>query len=343
MASDTRVLVYDRGGKQIADLTGAMTQRSWVLNAAGKAVFIVPRNDANLTNGVLQFGNFIQILNDRTGPWGGFIWPNRGHRFDGVQIWCKSGEGMLSRRMIKKVYNMTGSPGDAFAFLINLCNEDEDTRIRLGSIFSGDVAKQYKFKHGLIGDVVYSMTVGNRQDFGLDPEIAEDRLIFRANWYRQRGKDWNASLIEGKNVELMAGSPAMLEQGDIVNRSLAIGMGATAETTPTAITQDNDSIALYGLSEGRVQAKAANQSGLDKIAAADVGKRKHPRRVWRVSAIDEDSTFDYLGLGDTLLLRMPSYGLTAAGVGSDVRVRVRAKDYTDAKGVMVLTLDEVIP
>lgn len=340
--SDTTITVYKRDGQPLEDLSGSFVTRSWVLNRSGVATFTIPRGLSTLTEFNIRYGNPIVIQNDRVGIWGGFIWLPREHPFDGVKVWARSAEALLSRRRITGVYATSGmSAGTMFASLIELANAKEDTLIRVDSIFSGGRIRSFKYANMLIGDAVVGLQKSTGIDWSIEPDISTGRLIFLAQCYERRGRIWQFGLLEGKNIKLNL-QPVLLEQGELVNDTISVGLGATSAVTPYRAAADSATNALYGLSEGLVQARGSSDAELESAAAADLDKRKNPRRTYRITAIDDDNTFDYLGLGDTLPLKLASYGLTAAGVGVEARVRVIAKEYSDLTGEMALTLDEVI-
>lgn len=330
---ETRTTIYDVNGTAIAQLDSVSVRRSWILNDVGVAIFDIARTDPNCRADVLQFGNFIVVEHDRAGVWGGVLWGKpTGQQWyaDKVNVSAQSINSIFYRRRGTPgafVPPMTG--GQQFANAIADMNSQFDSRIVAGDIYTGGISGGNE-----TADIMVSDTIKSWLKYGFDYDIVPDTnngaLIFKANWYARQGVKHNYALEEGKNVKLDM-SPIMTVAGDIKNDVLAKNM---KNQNHKSIATDTESIATYGLA----QSVLMNASYHRADGQAELTRYRRPRKIYKVIAIDVDSAFDFLGIGDRVTLRLPSVDFG----GTYTTVRVMAREFDDDTGELALTLDEYL-
>lgn len=333
---ETRATVYNLQGIAIAQLDAVSIRRSWILNDVSVALFDIARTDPNCRADVLRIGNYLVIEHDRAGVWGGVIWSK-----PTGQMWYADKVSVSAQSMGSIFYRRRGSPaaiyeamqpGAIFAGLIANMNDQSDTRIVEGDISQGGGAINMKAAEVMLNVPIKKLVEKTGQDYDITPETQNGLLVFKANWYERQGVKHNYMLEEGKNIKLDL-SPIMTIVGDIKNNVLAKGM---RDAKIREVDSNLESIAEYGLSQS--VSYADSPAGARKTIDAELLKYRNPRKIYKLTAIDVDSAFSYLGLGDRVMLRLPSVDFE----GTYTTVRVMAREFDDATGELVLTLDEYL-
>lgn len=334
----TRIEVYSHSGILIAELTGAVSTTAWKLNGIGQAKISIAKTDSAVTEDFLQFGNRIRIRNDVAGDWGGELAPPRDWYASSLTLTAFSAEYRLKRRSpIAASY--TGTAGEIFTAMIADANIPADTGIDLYTANSSGGAWTEQGDNDLYS-IMARIRARSGQDWGFFPVLnASNRLRFNAYWYTHRGTDWNFALEEGWNIKDMEGSILLSEQGEIVN-DLTLRAYSTGNSEDVNVV-DLASQATYGLNQDFRTLRVPD--GLDRSAYAALllGQSSQPRRTYYLIALNVGGTFDYLGLGDSVELKLRRYGFTGNELGTTTRVRVLAKEYSEQSGEMRLIVDEV--
>lgn len=340
----TQVFVYDKSGNAIGDLMAPLVFRSWVLNEYGKAYLTIAKTSDKCTERLLRFGNYVVIKHDTAGDWAGIVWTPRNWSTDTVEVVAYGPEYLLKLRRgdgptIKK---LTGTAGNIYSQILDDANAEAEYKIFDGDIWEGGVSREESIRYDNLYDTVQRVSSRSGNDWGIDYEIDSfNRLRFKASWYSQRGKLQTLRLEEGVNLKEPQGV-VLSEQGDIINDLVVYGNAAVSGGAVFAPGTDPASIGKYGLAQGAVSEQINTQATVDASCAAQLSFYKEPRRVYRnLVALNVNSTFQALGLGDILPLRLLRYGFTGDAISTDTYVRVLAKEFEDTRGEMVLTATEV--
>lgn len=340
--SFARLLVADRYGYLLDELSANIEFVNWRLNNVGKVKFAIGANDSKATRANLGFGNRIFIEFDNGLPdWGGVIDPPRTWQDGLLTIEAYSGEYLLRHRTTDKSrYFTTQSAGAIFESLITEANVVEDTGIQMGSIYMGgtDHSPDYHYKDLL--QIVQESITGRLSNFEFDvvPSIVDGQIQFTANFYEMRGSTkLGILLIEGSN----AANIVLREQGPIINSWDAAGEGSGwGDDRLTSNAQDLESIAAYGLREGsNVYSDVSLQATLDGHVATSLANSKDPKNVFSMSSLDVDPAgFEDYIVGDVVSFIAPSFGFD----GTDTSIRIMAREFSPGDGVCTLVVEEQI-
>jgi hypothetical protein len=334
----SRVRIFDKSGAAIAE-PGVDVWRSWRLNAYGRASFTLPANHPAARPEILAFGNYLLVEHDTLPTWGGVIdTPRRWGKMT-VQVNACSAERILEWRRGPHLLLARNTPGGLFRRILQAANQQGDTRISEGEIFSGGTARDETLSlFNLYGEICrLAADYGN--DWEIEAQInSAGRLSFLANWYARRGLRRDLALQEGVNIELSGlilreGAP---DGGDIVNDLLGYGSGIKWENRYHYQRTDEESISQYGLRQGRRQFPENEPAVIQAATRQHLRLAAQPRNLFHFHALDVGETFANLRPGDSLPLRLYSAGFLDGGVGTQTRVRVNAMEYTDARPALAL-------
>ena len=310
MASE--VLVFDRSGTRLATFT-ADVARSWVLNDVGEATFTLPTSDEHCRQGVLEYGNLVVVRHEKVQPWVGVFYPPRDWGRFQVTPTAYSAELLLHFRRGIPGRRLTGTAGGIFEAMLEIANHAEDTLMRAGSIWRGGIMREETMETNSLLISAQRLAQRSGNEFGVEMELLPDgKLSLLAHWWQTRGAGRQYALIEGKNIE--AGSTPWSEQGEIENDILGYGDGATWQSRPQYTALNAASRRRYGLMQGSVFFEGVTQpSTLQQNTESELRVRPHPRNTFRLSALDQDETWQQVRLGDTLPLDLHTVGFAGGG------------------------------
>lgn len=335
----TRVEVYSRKGVLLTEIIGPDTTTAWKLNGIGQAKLSVAKTDPAVTEEYLRFGNGIRIRNGEAGDWGGVLAPPRDWFANSITLTAYTAEYRLKgRNSYSAAY--TGAAGDMFTSIIDEANRNEDTGIDLYNAHSGGGSWTEPGDNNLYAIMT---RIANRsgQDWGFVPVLdSGNRLRFNAYWYDRRGTDWDFALEEGRNIKASEGSLFLSEQGDIAN-SLTLRAYTDGNSEDVNVS-DLSSQETYGLLQDFRTLRIPDGLNRSVYAALLLSQSASPRKTYYPIALNVGNTFDYLGLGDSVELKLKRYGFTGSQLGTTTRVRILAKEYSEKSGEMRLVVDEVI-
>jgi hypothetical protein len=332
-----RVLVGDRSGRLVGELTPDMGPVSWKLNEVGQVRFGLARTDPKAIDDYLQFGNRLLVQYDNGLPdWGGIIDPPREWANGMVNCTAYSGEYLLGTRITDKGrYFRDATVGYIFESLIR---EATEIGLEIGEVWDGGIghSPDYHFKDllSIIRDSVCKTL--SAADFVVTPSIVAGKIVLTANLYERRGSDLaGVALIEGANIT----SARLIEQGTIANKWSVAGRGSSwGDDRITSYAEDADSIAEYGLREdSQVFVSVSLQQTLDEHAVNLLAESKDPHNMLELATIDaEPAGFEAYDVGDSVSVMLPSYGFS----GTQGMVRVHAREYEARTGVCKLVVRE---
>lgn len=338
--STARVLIGDRTGKIVAEVSPALGPVSWRLNNVGRATFVMAKTDPKATADVLCYGNRVLIEFDNGLPsWGGVIDPPRKWSESGIEVTAYSGEYLLGLRQTDYGRYFSGATvGHIFERLIVEANEVWPTGVTVGSAWGGGDPHSPEYHFGNLLDKIRDSVCRrlSTADFEIVPSLASGVITFTAYLYERRGSDKpGVVLLEGHNLAGIS----LLEQGKIVNSWDLAGSGTTwGDDRLMAHEEDAASISAYGFREGSaVYPDTVLQATLDTTAENLLAESKDPHNILQLSAVDKSpAAFASYDVGDCVRVMLHSYGFG----GYDHMVKVQTREYDVAAGTCTLVVRE---
>lgn len=340
--SFARLLVGDRSGQVLDELTADIAFVNWRLNKVGKCEFVVATTDPKATFTNLRFGNFVYIdFSNGLPDWGGVIDPPRRWDERTIKVTAYSAEYLFGLRTTDKGRYFTDQTvGYIYKTLIEDANGIAATGITIGDVYDGGQihSPEYHFK-SLLDIFQNSLTARlSTNDFDVIPTLENGIITFKANFYESRGADRTGlALIQDKNLS----RPILEEQGPIINSWDVAGEGSSwGDERLTANAQNDDSIQIYGIREdSKVYSDVSEQTTLDEHADTLLDGSKDPYNIFTLTALDTDPAgFGDYDIGDRLSLLAPDYGFG----GTDTTIRILAREFEPGSGVCSLVVQEVV-
>lgn len=336
-----RVLVGDRYGKVIGELTVMVGPVSWILNRTGKASLTVNKSLVRDHPDLFQIGNRVLIQFDNGLPeWGGTMELPRTWTTTDVTITCYTIEYLLGFRQTGKNWTFDGVPvGVIFQTLINRTQVYQSLGIGLGQIWGGGAihSPRYHLKKLL---TIFTDSICKMEgcDFAFIPQLSNGVISFMAELYLQRGADNSAgvTLIEDKNIGT---DTTMQEQGPIVNHFASAGSGSTwGDERSVIVAEDAGSVRDLGLRESGDIFTGVNQGvTLDRHARTMTRDYAWPSVKLTLSALNKPpAEFERYDIGDIVRLQLPSYGVS----GYDHSIRILGREFTPSSGQCSLVVEE---
>jgi hypothetical protein len=335
----TVVQLFTRRGAPLVSVECVANYAS-IINDVGRAEITIPKIASLATENNLRSGNGLYIEHESAGKWGGYVDETQPWYSDRIQIVAYTAENILKRRNARSA-RYTGQAGAIFTQIISDSNISQHTGLYPISAANSGPAWTEPAQDGNLFQILARVAKRSGQEWSVQPRTnASGQLIFDAYWFEQQGRATNLVLQEGDNIEELAGSPLMTRQGKVVNRWFIRANHGRA--IDEATVEDTASINKYGLSED-----SKTVSLPYGISAADYGaillkSSKAPRRTFRIVALDKNDTFKGIALGNTCRLQLQRYGHSGGVFGTDTNVRIKATEFNETSGRMVLTVDEVI-
>lgn len=333
-----RVILFSKTGQQLAE-TNAQVVCSWKLNDIGKAKFTLSINDPVCRREFIEFGNRVLLEHEELPDWVGVIdTPREWSSFGTVDITAYSAEYLLKWRRCATSQKITGTSGTKFAELIKKANAERTLYIDLGDIWNEGKATTEQLQGESIYDAIKRISTDLNHDFALTANIQPNGdLRFYANWYKQRGKVNGCEFIDGWNIK--TSNRVLIEQGEIVNDVMAVGVGASSGSQKTGIEIDMDSAGQYDYRQGVVNLSTEFDGTVSVGAAQQLGKLKEPRRTYDLNAIG--TIWKDLHIGDTYRLTLNNCGFSSGGFGLQSDVRVVGMELNERMGTVRIISDEV--
>ncbi len=349
MTDQVRVLFFNHRGDMLAEIP-CVASRSWLLSRYGQAQISIPISEPKLREVNVQFGNLVLIQNDRLGDWAGVIWPPRTWNTQTCDINAYSAEFIMYGRRSWGGLPMEGAAGSIFEKCVEIAAAVGEIRIEKGQIYQGGPSFSEKPYYERLYDLLVRVSDKSGQEWTLEPKLdSNGRLYFMANWFLQAGTRRDFALIEGVNI--MDKGSLLVEQGNISNDITGFGQAATNGARPVYNQTDPTSIARYGVWQDSRSFDVSLLTSLQYYVKVALAKAKYPRRVYSFTANDANNTFDYIGLGDTLPIRLHRTGFYAdhktingyervLGIQDTVRIKGRACSETTGEVPLVLFGEE---
>lgn len=335
--------LFDKNGVPIpgGDID-ALVDRSWVLNGIGHANITIAKTDPACTATRLKFGNRILIQEDDMGTWGGIILPPRSWAASPVQFTAYTIEQLLKDGRYPAASSYSGYAGGIFEDLIASANATEDTLINFGYAYEGGESWTEETTESVY-NAMTSIAKRTGQDWEIEPSIDSiGNIQWTAYWRLSRGQDLSESVVleEGKHFEL-AGGPLLVEQGPIYNSIKLVAFDGVGSTT-TVMAEDEDSIALYGALQGLFNKTVPTGYTAQTYCDHLLSVHKQPRKTFKLAVINDDvDTLGSIRLGNTVTIRLVTYGFTGNGLGLKTQVRILAIEADERDSTLTLVVNEV--
>ena len=336
-----RVLVGNRYGVIIAELSPLVGEITWLLNDVGKVRLTFSTRDPKTLEIYICPGNRVKIEFDNG-------LPPRGGVMDPPIIW---GPGTVSIDVYTILYSLKSrlteknddfyewQVGEIFQWVLERTQQKGPLGITYGEIWKGGNPHYPRYNYKTLWYVLdYSLRGLETCDFDFVPYIEDSVIKFQANFTQVAGSDKTSEVTfsEGSNV---AHDFILEEQGPIINSHYAVAEGSVWDETRTVIIGNvQASIAKYGLRESRViYAKISMPAALELYARKVLKENAYPRKIFQLSVTNnEPGTFASYDLGDVVGCKLPSYLFG----GFDENVRVLGREYDPQSGECKLVVEQ---
>lgn len=330
-----RLLIGDRSGSILAELTPDVGPISWRLNGVGEVSFTLPISDSKATESNLRIGNRVLVQFDSGLPeWGGVI--DLPRVWNGKTIECSaySGEFILGFRQTDIGRYFSGATvGSIYRSLILESSSIQSLGIELGTIWLGGDLHSPEYHFDNILDIITNSICDrlSNADFDVVARESSGKIVFTANLYERKGRTLpEIILMDGMTIT----SAKLIEQGRIVNWWDMAGEG-NGWGSDRLVSQDDDdpSQVKYGLRQGsKIYPDVSIQTTLDSHVATAILESKDPHNMFDLTAVDARDPdtdlplpggFASYGIGDTVRVILPKHGFG----GTDSMVRIIAREY----------------
>lgn len=356
MASSARI--FNHWGEYEKSIDVTTTPRGWVLNGYGRCDFAIPFGDANLTERLIQFGNFIHIehrpeegsSNGRLPNWTGIIVPPRTWNKDAVVVSAVTVEAVFAFRAMPYV-KVEGSPDQCFKQIVDYARASTPNTLQ---IFPGRIDTQYQFGGQVDGrapaysdelrtnayDHIKKMIGLVGMDWDITGEILPESLALqlKANLYARKGRDG----LRLTSVNTDEASPLLTEQGTIINQIFAYSQAQTEQTRVMQEIRLQESIDKYGPFQNNVVYIGVTDSGglLNTAGQTRVNERGDVVRMVKRTALNHEDTFAFLDVGNVCTISDSRVGFNPDGsLGFSATARVLSMDYNDTTDKVALNVE----
>lgn len=331
-------LLFDRKRGHILDEFDGSFKRSWGINSIGECRFTLPINNSKNNEINFQFGNHLVVMNDNgLPPWSGRLetpraWGNKTNKHMAV-----SHESFFRDRVgsYSLPFGLLKPAGVIFEQLIQIANEDEDTLIRAGDIFSGGrLCGTIVSPIVTLSDNIEKIIKQSGHEYEIVPVVANNRLALYGNWYARQGTDTGASLNDS-NCRIEENS--LSENGPIYNK--LIGVGKEQQVRNHHVATDPQSVDRYGLRVAPYEVDAVEGVAVEGLTEQQLLSVAYPRRAFRATASNAGGLYDLLRKGNKLQFESTEAGYGLHGViGTQASVRIFGMAYTDDQDGVALTI-----
>jgi hypothetical protein len=323
-----RITMYDNDGTPLTDLRASVT-RSWVLNGVGQADFGIAYYDVKCVRRYLEYGNLVKIEHTDLPDWVGVISPPRQWQGNYLTVRAYEMGWLLKYRRTSASMKIGGTAGEMANRLLNIANEDYDTRIRAGRIYGGGTDRGET-----LGDSIYSHLDRVRERSGHEwyiyPSTEDGRLVGVMDWMLEAGKDVQAVMLTAKNTE--RGSYILNEDGEIINDLVGYGEANTEGSRIVSRDIDLVSSARYGRRQASKTFSGNREPAtLRENVQAELAKRANPTTVFQAIVLNVGNIFRFLRLGNRLNVQISGVGFSDSGLGYRGTIRIVGMRYSDQK------------
>lgn len=317
-----KIIIFNRNGISIVEFRASVA-RSWVLNDEGRASFNYPVIRSNVVNkSVLEFGNYILIINNLLPEWAGII--------DTPRVWNERGQVEVNAYTTDRLFNyrigandetkMNAIPAGAlFKLMVKRINDVEPTIMQFGKALTH--AKTYEQTWGATPLVtnLRSLLDDSGEECEFVPVFANGKLSIQANWYTKIKHQTKLVLHSGGNME----NPTMSEDGDIINYLRGYGDGEAWASRPKVTTVDNVSKIRYGMRQaGKEWFDIIDSAGVQEANNKFISINKNPVKTISLKALNFGTTFQNLAIGNIVKIQLANMGFGTPPLGEYFDARI---------------------
>jgi len=336
-----RVVLGDQTGRIRTELAaGNVSNIEWRLNGAGTATVSIKRGSSAFRRELLEPGARIYIEFENGLPaWGGIVDLPRSWEHGVILVRAHTIERLLRFQITSRTRAFYGDVvGSIFNQILN--EIDASIGITIGHVWFGGAAHypRYHFR-----DVMWVINNSIRKmencDYRFVPYLNGGRIVFRAELHELLGNDRRerVALVEGANVGKVL---SFSEQGDIINRVVAVGSGATWAEREAVWGVEEASKRRFGLREAVMMPADVSQTvTLSRYVGNAIRNSAYPHSLAKLSVSDSaPAGFGDYDVGDIVRVILPSFGFD--GFGYDAPMRVVARGFDPQSGKCEVVLDE---
>lgn len=346
----SRIRIFDHFMKPLAELNNiAVTPRSWVLNGYGRCEFSMSTSDPKCTEQILQYGNLVFIehipsvdefgnIRGQLPDWVGIILTPRTWDFGVVHVTAYTAETILSFRRMPFV-SIRDTPAGMFSKILQLAHSSaRNIVIQPGQIDNQPITLSDNLRTNAY-DHIKKLIKDSGMDWNISGNVNDlGNLELYANLYYRKGIDTPLNLTN-TNTELS--SPLLTEQGTITNQVFGYSQAQTDRGRFAREYNDLSSIDDYGaLQINQTYMGRQDPTSVENAAASRIYRGGRPTYMLKRNALDYKDTFNYLDIGNTVLVKETSVGFNPnGGFGFDSKSRIISIDYNDLSNKSPLNLE----
>lgn len=332
--------LFDRRGNLLDEFDGVF-QKSKGINSVGECRFTLAVSNPKNIKSNLRFKNWIVVFNDNgLDNWVGRLDTPRSWGGGTNKHFAYSAEGIFSDRIGSYTipYGILNTAGVCIKQIIKIANEDDDTLIRAGNIFTGGTrCGTFISPATLLMENIAQIVKQSGHEWEIVPQIVNNKLRLYLNWYERQGTVVDGSLND-RNCKIDEDS--LSETGPIKNAIL--GVGNNQEIRTHFLARSRSSIEEYGLQATRIDVDAGEAAGVQALTQQQLARLAWPRNMFKATATNVDNTYQRLRLGNVLPFENSNAGYGANGmIGTQNRVRIWGMaDSGTVEGVALSILEE---
>ena len=321
--------VFSRRGEMLDEFGGVFKKSSGVLSI-GELRFNLSVDDEKNSEPTLRFKNWIVVLNDEgKAPWVGRLDRDRGWGGGTSKHFAYSAEDMFNDRCgtYGLPYGLLTTAGLIVKKAIMIANEDEDTLIRPGDIFTGgEQCGTFISPATYLSENLAQVVKQSGHEWEIVPQIVDNRLRLYLNWYERMGQDVDGGL---NNRNCKIDEDSLSETAAIKNKIVGIGSDKQVQTHFMAMNQASRD--KYGLQVGRIDVSAGTKEGVEFLTKQELARRAFEQDMFKATATNIDDTYQYLRNGNVLTFENSRAGYGANGtIGTQSKVRIMGMADSDS-------------
>lgn len=332
--------LFDRRGN-LLDEFGGVFKKSSGISSIGELRFTLSVLDEKNIEPNLRLKNWIVILNDENkAPWVGRLDDERGWGNGTSKHFAYSAEDMFNDRVgtYGLPYGILNAAGLIVKKIVTIANEDEDTLIRPGDIYTGgDRCGTFISPATYLSENIAQIVKQSGHEWEVIPQVVNNRLKLWLNWYERMGQELDASLND-RNCKVDEDS--LKEAGRIKNK--IIGVGSDKQVQNHYVATNRASRDKYGLQEGRIDVNAGTKEGVEFLTKQELKARSFPAEMFKATVTNIDGIYPLIRNGNVLPFENANAGYGPRGsIGTQSPVRIMGMaDSGDVEGIALNILKE---
>jgi hypothetical protein len=307
--------------------------RAWSINGGSETTI---RLAASQIASGINFGRLIMVEHEKLPAWAGVI-DTPWRAVLPAEMTVYSAEYLLQMRAPDAPALLVGTTGDIALALLEAANAQELLPIAPGDI-EEDPEREEPIDQRPIWEQLRDIVDRSGMELYMRPQLVDGQMVIYMDIRKRLGFDTQYLLHDGENGNLEIVDAVI--DGEIYNRVIGIGDQATkAARIVSRPWLDEDSIKAYRLRSEVVQFAGPSQSSLEQCAQIELEHRSRPVLTLTVNALDVDQTFEYLDLGNSVLVHASRLYLPRGVVGWRGYARITEMGYDEPMNRVAMTLE----